>query len=148
MCGKCCQAIVLNVSREEIEQMASVQDYLSGKIDRTDLWNDDPIFIYLNWTPISTEDALRINPHIQTWFDAWEKSGQTRKWHFYKCSKLTEDNKCGVHDERPRVCREFPWYGKQPRISELFYADNCGYKIDIENLPHSDGLPKLVEGVT
>ena len=135
MCGMCCRAIVLSFSHDELKERPSVQDYLAGKVTRTDLWNDDPIFCYLNWKPISRDEAMEINPHLLNWeklrLEDEKETGKSAPMNFYTCTKFdSETNRCTVHNERPRVCSAYPWY-RGIDLNEMFYSLDCGYKIDI-----------------
>ena len=132
MCGTCCKAIVLPVSHDELKEYGSVREYLNGGITREDLWNDDPIFIYLNWKPITKEEAFEINPRLKVWENI-SNGGVVNKMNFWTCTKHDPiTNICLVHENRPRVCRGFPWYGVEP-TSQPLYTKDCGYMVDIRS---------------
>jgi Fe-S-cluster containining protein len=121
-CGKCCSAIWLRTSKEEIDLMVDdEQAKLLSKI----------------LIPISEDEAIRVNGLLVNFADGSFNTFGTRGY-FYKCSEFDEDNKiCKSHDKRPLMCSDFPYY---PSISKMigdvckvapnfvFYDQNCGYK--------------------
>jgi Fe-S-cluster containining protein len=133
MCGMCCEAIHIQQSPEEVANLAEPQ-IARGVTDM----DSDPVFVHLNWVPITREEAHKINPFLavneRTVRDTWSGEGATsyEKLHFYTCKhhdKVTR--KCTIHEIRPRVCSEYPWYGRNPEPSHLFYSEDCGYREDL-----------------
>lgn len=121
----CCKAIVINIPFEKLIEMSDVKNYIdNGKLPGAVY---DSLFIYLNWTPISKDRALEINPRLEEWF---EKLGDKGAFNCYTCRQLNEYNLCDVHDTRPHVCSGFPWYNHEPDPREMLYSLDCGYKID------------------
>ena len=86
--------------------------------------------------PITRDEAITINPHLLKWEKDWSEEGRGNEgtqMNFYTCTKHdTETNKCMVHEERPRVCSNYPWYGRGVKTNEAFYNPNCGYKVDVD----------------
>lgn len=112
MCGKCCEAIHIPVSPEDLTK------YEGG----------DFKFVRENWIPITHEEAYEINPFL-----ALSKELHEGRY-FYTCTKLDkETGLCTVHENRPKVCSGYPWYGRRPEFKDPLYAEECGYKIDIED---------------
>jgi Fe-S-cluster containining protein len=106
MCGMCCKAISIRFTIEELKRYSDA----SAK------------FIVENWTPISKEQALKINPYLQKWLD------KSPNRFFYTCNKLV-DNKCSIHDEnKPFICSGYPFYNR-PKLDSgsLFYVEECGF---------------------
>ena len=50
----------------------------------------------------------------------------------YSCRLLTEDNLCSVHDNKPLMCSDYPWYGcsKSSNRSGPYPYHGCGYEKD------------------
>jgi Fe-S-cluster containining protein len=120
MCGNCCRVIRINLSPEYIANRIWTGDFPKSIDNYTDME-----FAYLFWKPITMEKALEINPYLKTWpfYDS-------DKVFYYTCTKFDESkNLCTVHETRPRVCSEFPWYGEVPgkENSRYLYSDKCGY---------------------
>ena len=97
-CGQCCKAIYLPLSFEEIRDIATK--------DKT---NKDAIYISKNWNEITIEEAKKINPYF---FKKYEKESiKIHEKHFFVCNSFnSETNKCGDYENRPHVCRGFPFY--------------------------------------
>ncbi|MMZ43654.1 Flagellin N-methylase [compost metagenome] len=125
MCGRCCQAIHLPLSPKDIQEM-----HEKGN-------NPDASFIHQNWTPISKEEAFDINPYFlvnEKRIKEEELDLNYEDLYFYTCNRLDKESKlCTVHDLRPNVCSGYPWYGGRPHVTELFYSEDCGYRIDVED---------------
>ncbi len=52
------------------------------------------------------------------------------------CDAFTEDTKqCLLHETRPPVCREYPWYGGKPVETEIDLYPWCGYAVDVGREP-------------
>jgi Fe-S-cluster containining protein len=111
-CGSCCQAIWLRYSIKDIREI--LKKYPS---------NLDAIFILKNWERISYKDALKINSRIKIFKKNYKKS------YFYICNKYDKINKkCTIHDNKPRICKDYPFYGKNKiPLGLVFYNDKCGF---------------------
>lgn len=108
-CGKCCEAICLCYS---YEQLKLYED------------NEEAKELVKIFEPITQEEALEINPHLQVWINK-SKNGR----YFYRCTQYDKGTKlCRIHDSKQRICTEFPFYGKEKLPShEEFYSEDCGY---------------------
>ena len=55
------------------------------------------------------------------------------KWvFFYECRHYNiETRQCLDYENRPSICRGFPWYGKEPVVSTLDELPDCGYREDL-----------------
>jgi len=126
MCGKCCEAIHIPMSPERIAESAK--------------YGGDAKFVHENWTPITKEEAFAINPKIES-NEEWARQNWPGKpedpykdMYFYTCDRLDkEKGLCTVHETRPRVCSGYPWYGVLPNETMLWYSDDCGYIVDVED---------------
>ena len=57
----------------------------------------------------------------------------THSGYFYKCDAFDpEKNICTMYAERPRMCREFPWYEREPVEEAIYCYPNCSYHADLE----------------
>jgi Fe-S-cluster containining protein len=54
--------------------------------------------------------------------------------HFYTCDRIGDDGRCMAYEERPLVCRGYPWYDAPPRDIPLPDAE-CGYLVDLPKEP-------------
>jgi Fe-S-cluster containining protein len=111
----CCRGIALLFTKKDIKER----------------WQDtvNRDFVLAHWHRISKAQALKNNPHLASIMDEYERDTRTIYW--YTCDMLVE-NRCLIHQERPNICRGYPWYGKNPADcqAEFLYGENCGYKID------------------
>ena len=113
-CGACCRVLTLQQSPEEVQAMAALTGVLGIPSDN--------LFAAKHWHPLTREQAMQRNPFYTVRLPA--------DAHLYSCDQLGEDGRCMAYEERPLVCRGYPWYGEPPRDMEL--ADqNCGYFYDI-----------------
>jgi Fe-S-cluster containining protein len=115
-CGKCCECIILPHN----------SDYL-----RAGAKNDPDSeygFVHRNFTQISKERALKINPYLSNW-------DTNNHWRFYYICRhfCTITKKCIVHEIRPGVCSEFPWYGRVPKEQPL-YSKDCSFHKDLKKI--------------
>lgn len=113
-CGACCKVLTLAQSPDEIRSMAALVGVLG-------IPSDYP-FAAAHWRPIEREEAMRLNPFYTARLppDA----------HLYSCTRLGPDGRCTVYEERPLVCRGYPWYDAAPRPLPLPDAE-CGYAVDL-----------------
>jgi Fe-S-cluster containining protein len=112
-CGACCRVLTLEQSPEELQATAAVTKVLGIP--------SDAIFAAEHWHLLTREEAARRNPFYVHCLPA--------DAHLYRCDQLGQDGRCTAYDERPLVCRGYPWYGEAPRLMELPDPD-CGYGID------------------
>jgi hypothetical protein len=74
---------------------------------------------------VATFDILKEFHPDYTHFMPLEETEQGVR---FKCRHLTEDLKCGIHDDRPLFCRKYP------SEATLLYGGqldpNCGYKLE------------------
>lgn len=84
-CTSCCEAIMLNVSR----------DHLAGR-------KGDPEFILENWKPISKRRAKKINPYM---IKEYHSAGSS----YWSCKNVTKSG-CGIYEKRGQVCSGYPLY--------------------------------------
>ena len=123
-CGTCCKAIYLSLPPQE---MLGRYSYEIGKLCEYE--HDDRTFVFKNFYPIPRWYALQINPFLENWIK--HKSGNN-KHYFYKCRQYDDrNNKCLSYNHRTGICINYPWYSGIKNI-EIFYTENCGYKIDSE----------------
>jgi Fe-S-cluster containining protein len=67
---------------------------------------------------ISRAEALRRSPSLA--------SGGSK--HFYECRDFDPvARRCTVYDTRPPACSGYPWYGRDPRPTDLDYLERCAF---------------------
>ena len=81
----------------------------------------DHQFAAEHWQPLTRAEAMARNPFYV--------SRVRKDVYWYTCDRLGADGRCGAYEERPLVCRGYPWYGAPPRQIPLADPD-CGYASD------------------
>ena len=86
------------------------------------------IGILLDGVKISKEEEFNKLVKEEPVYSIFEKIGETHdnSWVF-KCSKLKENNKCGIHLLRPIICRGYPHSFLGSLGARLH--EGCGYKL-------------------
>jgi hypothetical protein len=52
--------------------------------------------------------------------------------HFYSCRAFDPTaRRCTIHETRPNMCRDYPWYGGAPNGVTLSPFPNCSYHADV-----------------
>ena len=119
-CGACCRVLTLAQSPDEVRRMAVLTRVLGIPSDSQ--------FAADHWRPLTREEAMQRN--------AFYTSRLPASAHLYTCDRLGDDGRCTAYEERPLVCRGYPWYDQPPKQMPL--ADpECGYLVDI--VKPSDG---------
>jgi Fe-S-cluster containining protein len=60
--------------------------------------------------------------------------------HRVRCDQFNPDTRqCEAHDDRPRVCSEFPWYGRSPHDPDSrgiadSLSPRCSYHADVRTM--------------
>lgn len=114
-CGACCRVLTVAQGPEEIRTMAALARVLGIP--------SDMVFAAAHWRPLSRQEAARLNPYYVGRLPPGA--------HLYSCDCLGPDGRCRVYEERPLVCRGYPWYGQPVRDMPL-PDPACGYHADIE----------------
>ena len=112
-CGACCRVLTAQQSPEEIRATAALTSVLGIP--------SDAVFAAQHWRPLSRAEAMQRNPFYT--------SRLSPDAHLYACGRLGDDGRCTAYDERPLVCRGYPWYGDLPREMPL-PDEECGYRYE------------------
>ena len=107
-CGDCCNPIKTSWSPEEIAVKLGTKE-----IDENG--SRDFTFIANHWSCISRDEDDRT-------YD-------------YQCNKFNRVTRmCEAYDERPPICSDFPYYGKEPEDGRSF-EKNCSFWWDVKDRP-------------
>jgi Fe-S-cluster containining protein len=113
-CGACCRVLTLEQSPAEVQQIAALTRVLGIPSDH--------VFAAEHWRPLTRAEAMERNPFYT--------SRLPPDAHLYSCDRLGADGRCLAYEDRPLVCRGYPWYDQPPRAMAL--ADpECGYLVDV-----------------
>jgi Fe-S-cluster containining protein len=113
MCGACCRVLTLEQSPEEIQAMAAVTSALGIP--------SDMIFAARHWHPLTRQEAMQRN--------LFYVLRLPKDAHLYFCDQLGDEGRCMAYEDRPLVCRGYPWYEQSVREMEL-PDPSCGYHYD------------------
>lgn len=126
-CGMCCKTIVLDFTIDDLKTKGG----------------DDAKFIIDNWKPISTNEAITINPFMKHWIKRYVK--HNAPYHFYTCTLLDTKNGCTIHNQnKPHICTGFPFYNR-PVKKTLLYSPNCGYFKEIQEVEQNEKYRRNVK---
>jgi Fe-S-cluster containining protein len=109
-CGACCRVLTLEQSPEEVRSIAAVTKALGIPSDHQ--------FAAEHWHPLTREEAMERNVFYASRLPA--------DAHLYWCDRLGTGGRCMAYDDRPLVCRGYPWYGGEVKRVPL-PDPKCGY---------------------
>lgn len=126
-CGGCCDPVSMPFSQQQLREvgpraMTSIEDYL---------------FVLNDLTRIPYREGLRKSPHYKqggVTTVGYGLDGEVLMMHsvFYECRHFDKDTRrCTNYENRPPLCRDYPWYGDPPDPSKALPLD-CSY---IEDIP-------------
>lgn len=124
-CGDCCDVIRLKQTKQELRER-KFRDYE---------------FLMKNWKRISKSVANSINPSLVKLELVSEK-----KSFYYSCEKFNSTTRtCEAHEERPSVCRGFPWYNGliEPNQLTLSPYKRCSFWNDVDKSDWLEGVIPL-----
>jgi Fe-S-cluster containining protein len=119
-CGACCHPFAMVYSAFDLERLAR-------SLDATEL-----AFYREHLTPMRRADGRRMTPWNSGWSEfVIDGHVQLVATHYYKCDNYDEDTRrCTDYDNRPDVCRGFPWYDRPPDERKVL-PPTCSYNADI-----------------
>ena len=105
-CGACCDPVIIN---------ADVLFGCNARARSEEHPVDNDRFITQHWHPES----------------AWtDDEGGT--WIGARCDAFDPETLlCTAHNDRPPVCRDYPWYGEEPGSSGVHLFAQCSYQADL-----------------
>lgn len=123
-CGKCCEAITLWLSPDELQN----HNHDSAQPDDE---STDRGWARKHFHPISREEAFKRNPLHRAVAESGHESFQEDKVNFYECDAYDKStHRCTAHDRRPRTCRLYP-YGDNNSSDWVPYSATCDYAHDL-----------------
>ena|ERR1700691_4710462 len=117
-CGDCCENIWVRTSLERLAQWRADGSY----DDRPEqVYNID--FMVRHWHPNPPREDGEVS---------------------FSCDQFDSVHRlCLARDTRPPVCRDYPWYGGQPRDGVLTNP-RCSYLLDLKPDERPDGARPLI----
>jgi Fe-S-cluster containining protein len=94
----------------------------------------DPV--WYSWGPADIRQrASRITADDDLTFISahWRATGERRDGlHAYRCDFFDSDSRlCTAHDDRPPICRGYPWYDANPGDREVELPARCAFRADL-----------------
>lgn len=130
-CGDCCRATWLRHDRATLaaqlprREALAADETLDPEVRAVEAENAETSrFVLAHWREITEGEAQRRLPG----FLAGGEGGA-----FYACDRFDEaTNRCTAHDDRPPICRDYPWYRKGPSERNLHRClTHCTYWADL-----------------
>lgn len=127
-CGRCCDPVPLPYTQEDIARVLPGM-LAGGKADRD--------FVLHVLKPISRREGL-----ARSWYSSGKTAGLTSSdprngkaevvtTFFYECSWYDRENKrCTNYENRPPLCRSYPWYEGRPDPQVALPAE-CSFNADV-----------------
>ena len=122
-CGRCCDPFTSVASPLLLETREA--DEVVGEKEAD--WMREHL------TPIRRSDGLRaVSDWMdgQTWFMHLPEPAVVLTW-FYRCDLYDfEAKRCTDYENRPPMCRDFPWFGTQPS-PKTSLPPECSFNADV-----------------
>ncbi len=121
-CGDCCESIAITSTTGDITAKLA-HPRLAGGVAR------EAAFIARNMTP--TGEVMRVGNQVrQVW----------------TCGKFDPVERiCTAHDERPRMCSGYPWYGNEPGPDRIMEKETrCSFWLDVPAADRPAGVRPLI----
>lgn len=93
-CGACCKLAASEHSYDDLKKMANRGDKFAVQFLK--------VFV-----PYPTE--IQARSALPEYFELLDSLGENKKVYFYYCPKLTDDNLCSDYENRPDICKQFPY---------------------------------------
>lgn len=129
-CGACCDPVVLPYTQRQVAGMLP-DEYLTA---------DERRFVLEDLTPITRRDGMARASYLSAGVTVMGQPGSPESvvlaWSaFYTCRHYDpETRRCGNYANRPRMCREYPWYGDGPDPAKALPGP-CAYRADRGETP-------------
>jgi Fe-S-cluster containining protein len=64
----------------------------------------------------------------------WRATGERHDdLHAYACDRFDPESRlCTAHDERPPICRGYPWYDETPGRRLVVLPQACAFRVDLD----------------
>jgi Fe-S-cluster containining protein len=140
-CGACCDPFQMVFSPADIVTFAYHID------------PDELAFYRQHLTPIRRADGRRMVPWNSGWSEVVvQGKAMLMAAHYYKCDRYdTETRRCTDYENRPVVCREYPWYGEPPDPLKSLpptcsYREEIGLPVEPFDVPVPDPTTRAKRG--
>lgn len=147
-CGACCQNLTITAD----PTVGSLEHWTTKALENVpDPREDWGHWAAHGWTDGQRELAERrydpdgdLRADVDFIADHWhEIDGYPGN---YRCDRWDPATLlCTAHDERPPVCRNFPWYGAEPGVARAASLDSaCSFLLDVPPAARPEGARPLI----
>jgi Fe-S-cluster containining protein len=141
-CGGCCKAPHTCYPYENYVEICrdTLDYYRRGLLSDAAFADNDCLFVAVNWTEITIDEACERNPYLIRKKHDYIRNGM----HFFKCKQFDmATNRCNLHGTpfKPHICSQYPIYGKEVcppgeeknyiRPEYIDYSPVCGWNTTV-----------------
>lgn len=120
-CGSCCNPVTLPYTRIEAMMLPDIP------LDQRQ-WAERSL------TAMSPREAYELAPWLRG-KKLRTAEGEMVQPFFFRCAHFDpETRRCTDYDNRPYMCRSFPWYDSEPR-PDAALPPTCSFRADIGEVP-------------
>lgn len=122
-CGDCCDPVGLSAST--VRRFDEIMDVLTDAYGPgADLPGDDWPFIVEHWHEIARHNTGQAD---------------------YRCDRFDPELRaCTAYDDRPPVCRDFPWYSDVIKDGHTLRDKRCSFLLDVPPDMRPEGARPLI----
>lgn len=106
-CGACCRLAVSEHSYDDLKKMANRGDKFAKQFTS----------VFLPY-----QDEMQARSALPEYFELLDSLAQDKKMYFYYCPKCNDDNRCSDYENRPDICKDFPYNPLK------MLPSTCGYQ--------------------
>jgi Fe-S-cluster containining protein len=137
-CGDCCDPVTLSAEMQAKIHAQAVAD-LRDPDTNPEWW----LATHDMSGPTAWDDARSIwTSHREAvWLEVhWTVVATTSHGSHLRCDQFDIDTRlCTAHDDRPAICRGFPWYGRAPSSEPGPLPLRCSFTADLPEAQRPEG---------
>jgi Fe-S-cluster containining protein len=94
----------------------------------------DPVWYALGPADVRQSAGTSGNPDLVFAAAHWTATGARTDdgLHAYRCDRFDPESRlCTAHDDRPPICRGYPWYDNPPGRRLVVLPERCAFRADL-----------------
>jgi len=123
-CGACCDPVLSNYGPYDIATAPA--------------WQTELVWMRENTDPLPRGETLVRWRELVGAGDrnVVDRDGMIIQPHFYRCHHFDDETRsCTNYENRPPMCRDYPFYGGTHGDNEVALPKTCGYLVDVGRTP-------------
>lgn len=113
-CGDCCDPVTL-----PLDQWLQVLDWNAE-------WPEE------RWDGDERGTRAEVFPNLTFMYEHWHCTDVRGSTVLLRCDAFDVSTRtCTMYEQRPPVCRDYPWYGKTPAREHAPRSDRCSFWLDL-----------------